>query len=434
MDQQTVVKVNIGHPDKRQTELRLESARLWNRLVRVHKFCRKKQWDWPSKGQLEKHYKGRFNLHSQTIQAIIGKFIANVDTASALRKSGDKRARYPWRDRKRFQVVMWKGQSIRRKGNRVILPSKSGEKKLSIRIPQNLPPGKITQAELGYRELRLTIKQTHADVESAGENQVNADLGIIHFAAMTDGVDAEIIVGRGLRSLTQNKNRKLGIIQRKLSKTAKGSRQTRKLRKSKARLLSKYENQKHNFLHHAANAMIDYCKEREAGTLVVGDCIDMARNKRKETKGSRRLNQENSGNPLGQLISLLKYKGARNGVEIHKQNESYTTQTCPKCGHRYKPSGRMYICRKDTCDFIGIRDIVGASNIGNKFQNGGKIVPSALVPPLKAKYLRVIKMPVARLPVVDGLAGRKLLDTTLLQVSCAEAQGANAPMILAETA
>ena len=329
---------------------------------------------------------------------------------------------------------MWKGQSIRRKGNRIILPSKSGEKKLSIRIPQNLPPGKITQAELGYRELRLTIKQSHADSESAGDNQVSVDLAVIHFAAMTDGTDAEIIVGRGLRSLTQNKNRKLGIIQRKLSKTKKGSRRARKLRKSKARLLSKYENQKHNFLHHAANSMIDYCKRREAGTLVVGDCIDMPRNKRKAKKGSRRLNQENSGNPLGQLLSLLKYKGARNGVDIHKQNESYTTQTCPKCGHRYKPSGRMYICRSNTCDFIGIRDIVGSSNIGNKFQNGGKIVPGALIPPLKAKYLRVIKMPVTRLPVVDGLAGRKLLDTTIFPVPCAEAQDANASLILEKTA
>ena len=68
----------------------------------------------------------RFALHSQTIQALIGKFFANIESTKTKRKEGDKTARYPWRDKKRFQVVMWKGQSIKRKGNRVRLPNKKG--------------------------------------------------------------------------------------------------------------------------------------------------------------------------------------------------------------------------------------------------------------------------------------------------------------------
>ena len=123
----------------------------------------------------------------------------------------------------------------------------------------------------------------------------------------------------------------------------------------------------------------------------MGDCIDIARNKRKRKRGSRRLNQETSGNPLGQLMTYLAYKGLKSGVNLVKQEESYTTQTCPECGHRYKPSGRMYVCKNTDCDFVGIRDSVGAANIKNKHENGGKMVPGAIVPPSHAKYLRPVK-------------------------------------------
>ena len=75
--------------------------------------------------------------------------------------------------------------------------------------------------------------------------------------------------------------------------------------------------------------MLDFCQAREAGTLVVGDITEMPRNKRKQKKGSRRLNQGNSGNPLGQLYGYLAYKGKRRGIELVKQNEAYTSQTKP---------------------------------------------------------------------------------------------------------
>jgi putative transposase len=71
MDLSTVIKLNIGAPTSHQTMLREESALLWCPMVKLHKYWRKRRWKWPNQGQLEKHFKGRFNLHSQTIQALI---------------------------------------------------------------------------------------------------------------------------------------------------------------------------------------------------------------------------------------------------------------------------------------------------------------------------------------------------------------------------
>lgn len=408
----SVSKFNIGQPTPLQTELRRESARLWVDMVKLHKFIRKRRWTWPFSGNFEKHFKGKYNLHSQTIQALIKKFFANIETTTENRKAGNRKARYPYRDKKRFQVVMYKASAIRRKGNRIILSNGKGVKKLIVRIPSNIPVGKITGAELGFRELRLTIKQDIETIESAGDNVVAADLGVIHLAAMTDGETSEIIVGRGLRSLIQYRNKKLAEFSRLLSKCKKGSRRQRKLRTAKAKMLFRNDNQQRNLLHHASKQMVDYCVNQQAGTLVVGDCINMSKNARKKKKGSKRSNQMNSNNPLGQLITYLKYKGKFQGVKLNKIGEQYTTQSCPKCGHKHKPSGRNYQCKNPECDFIGVRDLVGEANIKNKFENG-RIERNYLLPPLVAKYRRPVKVPVIRPNCVVHLTGGMLLNNTL---------------------
>lgn len=407
----TVIKINIGSPNSLQTDLRRESARLWNDMVKLHKYIRKRRWSWPSSGDYEKHFKGKYQLHSQTIQALIKKFFANIDTASELRRKGDLKARYPWRDRKHFQVVMYKASAIRKHNQYLVLSNGKGQTKLKIKLPKQRPVGKIVGAEVGFRELRLTIRNGAEAIKSAGDNVVAADLGVIHLAAMTDGNEAEVIVGRGLRSLIQYRNRKLAEFSRRQSKFKKGSRKARKSRVSKAKMLARNDNQIRNLLHHASKQMVDFCVAQGAGKLVVGDCINMSKNARKRNKGSSRSNQMNSNNPLGQLLEYVKYKGKQRGVKLEKEPEQYTTQTCPKCGHRHKPSGRIYQCKNPECDFMGIRDLVGAANILNKSENG-LILSNYRLPPDMAKYRRPVKTPVARLNCVVPLTTGMLLDTT----------------------
>jgi putative transposase len=421
-----VSKVNIGKPTNLQTQLREESARLWNDMVRLHKYIRKRRWTWPSSGQYEKHFKGKYSLHSQTVQALIKKFFANIDTTSENRKNGDTKARYPYRDQKRFQVVVYKESAIRVRGNRIILSNGKGQSTLKIKLPKTIQKGKIVGAELGYRELRLVINQSPGLADSAGDNIVAADLGVIHLAAMTDGEDAQVIVGRALRCLVQYRNKKLAEFSRLTSKCRKGSRRHRKLRISRARMLSRNDNQQRNLLHHASKQMVDYCVDRQAGILVVGDCINMSKNARKKKKGSRRSNQMNSGNPLAKLLQYVKYKGKIKGVKLVKISEEYTSQTCPKCGHRHKPSGRIYQCKNSECDFIGIRDIVGAANIKNKYENE-TIKPSRALPPLVAKYRRPVKAPVIRLNCVVPMTTGMLLDNTLDTAQALSSAGGKTP-------
>ena len=121
--------------------------------------------------------------------------------------------------------------------------------------------------------------------------------------------------------------------------------------------------------------------------------------------------------PFGRLVDYLIYKGKLKGVEVVKINEAYTSQTCPKCGHRHKPGGRVYRCRNKECGFIAPRDEVGAVNILCKHLHGD-MKPDQLLPSGSVKYLRPVKL---RQPVVVPLAWDTLPDITLSPVPAASA-------------
>jgi putative transposase len=107
-----------------------------------------------------------------------------------------------------------------------------------------------------------------------------------------------------------------------------------------------------------------------------------------------------------------------------KINEAYTSQTCPVCGHRHKPTGRIYKCKNKECNFVGIRDEVGSANILNKHLHGGRIEKNTLLPTSKVKYLRPVKLRVFQNDVAR-LAGGKLLSNTLYSVVDAKASDSN---------
>ena len=62
---------------------------------------------------------------------------------------------------------------------------------------------------------------------------------------------------------------------------------------------------------------------------------------------------------------MLTYKAKLYGMSVERTTEEYTSQTCPSCSERRKPSGRNYVCPE--CGFEGHRDAVGAANIRDKY-------------------------------------------------------------------
>ena len=73
-----------------------EAASVWNDIVREansYYFLFEK---WLSKTDIQAVRKQIYPLHSQTVQAIADKYVANRETIRQLRQI-DKKAKYPWR-------------------------------------------------------------------------------------------------------------------------------------------------------------------------------------------------------------------------------------------------------------------------------------------------------------------------------------------------
>jgi len=102
---------------------------------------------------------------------------------------------------------------------------------------------------------------------------------------------------------------------------------------------------------------IDFSKIKD---LVVEDLNNLHKNNKKI---SSKLNSWNYSYFLKKLDSLCEVVG----VQCHKVDPSYTSQTCPRCGfiHRSNRVGELFKCKK--CDYTSDADLVASLNILNRW-------------------------------------------------------------------
>jgi putative transposase len=127
--------------------------------------------------------------------------------------------------------------------------------------------------------------------------------------------------------------------------------------KAKAKARRVASARQRDILHKVSRAAVDYAVEANAKEIILGDVRDIADG----INIGKHSNQKISLWPHGKLRSYIAYKALMVGMETLLVEEHHTTQTCPNCGSRKKPSGRIYSCGQ--CGFVGHRDVVGASNI-----------------------------------------------------------------------
>jgi len=167
--------------------------------------------------------------------------------------------------------------------------------------------------------------------------------------------------GRELRSKRQYQNKLKAAVSSKIDTKKNGSNRRRKLKRSKAKQLTKLNNQIRDIMHKQTTKLVSVLKARNTQTVVIGD----VRNIRSSIDYGKKANQKLHQWAAGQIRRMLTYKVEREGMQVILQNEAYTSQTCPSCGHRYKPNGRNYRC--SNCGFEYHRDGVGSFNIRQKY-------------------------------------------------------------------
>jgi putative transposase len=132
-----IVPLRLNKRQEQQCEaLRRETGRYWSDMVQAHLASRDGQW--LTETDLETMFKGRYALHSQTVQALAQKLDANVQTARESRQqeaqTGAVKARYPYKEKK-YQTVLWKTQAIRRRDGHITLSNGRGRQPLVLKLP-----------------------------------------------------------------------------------------------------------------------------------------------------------------------------------------------------------------------------------------------------------------------------------------------------------
>jgi putative transposase len=341
------------------------SAQVWNDCLEIAKSYYKETNKWISQSELQKLTKGKYPIHSQSIQAVVHKYIWARDAARAAREQGYADVKYPYKHKKNFNTKWAKdGFKIHENGKiELSLGIWQGKRQepIIVRV-KDLPQGKVKEIELIY-DRKLMLCLTYDDgMEPEINNDIGTasiDLGEIHaISSVSENNEGIVITGRKLRSIKRLRNKKLAELQKKMRRCKKGSRQWKKYVRAKRYILSKSQAQQKDTLHKISKKYVDWCKEQKMKHVIVGEVEGVQRNTKKKRKKS--VNQKLSQWQFGQLLQYLEYKLKAKGIKLKKVNEAYSTQTCPVCTRRKKPSGRVYKCK---CGYEQHRDIHGACNI-----------------------------------------------------------------------
>jgi putative transposase len=342
-------------------EAQMEAGRLWTDIVGVHRKAREDPTSWPTRDMLQKHTKGRYKLHSQTVQMICHQLLANVQATSERRRnepSSRRWMRYPYQE-KRFFPLYWPAQAVSydKAAKCLVLPMGRGRKSLVFRLDLNFEPGGVRLVWNEGYELHIVRSDIEQAKNSPGVNHATVDLGEIHQAAVaTDTGEALVVSGRGMRSDKRLLSKQLGEIARKRSKCKKGSRQSLKLQRARQKRSLLTTRRIRDKRHKGTRKVIDFCVRHEVGELYMGDPRGV-----RKLKSGRHHNQRIARWEVGKDMDDLGHKAERAGIACSTGDERGTSSRCPQCGHRHRPKGRTWQCKK--CGFEGHRDIVGAANM-----------------------------------------------------------------------
>ncbi len=320
-------------------------------------------------------------LHAHTADACVQSFFASLKSWRARRET-DPTA-HPPRRCKRYFKVEYKRSAMLLQDGKLRLSNGKGNDPLVLDWPWELPKTVVIHWTGTQYEAIATYKQEALALQPTGDKVVGIDLGEIHMAVSHDGEATHILNGRLLRSKRQYRNKLVEHLSKKIDRKKKGSRRRKKLIKSKKKQLKKLKHQLADIEHKQTSRLVSTLHREGMQTVVIGDVRDIRQDLDVGSKNNQKLHQWSHGT----IRHMLTYKAERLGMSVALQEESYTSKTCPMCGHRRKskPVGRVFHCPNKKCGFSWHRDGVGACNIRRKYLDLGPVV-GVMAPPTGMRF------------------------------------------------
>ena len=221
----------------------------------------------------------------------------------------------------------------------------------------------------GKCDLIVIYEIEEPEQHSQNGHYLSIDLGLHNLMTCYDsGNGRTFILGRKYLSLERYFHKEIARVQ-SVWYAQQSERGIKYPKSSKhiQRLYRKKQNAVKDYLHKTTRWIAEYCRKEDIRCVVVGDI----RNIRKEKNMGHKTNQKFHGLPYNRLYIMLEYKLKLYGIQLIKQEESYTSQCSPlspEVSNRYAEASN----RKERGIYItdGVRynaDAVGSFNILRKY-------------------------------------------------------------------
>jgi len=330
------------------------SADLWNSICKWYWRTVDRQNHWLSKTAMRRwHCKGHDVLPSQTAQEVAEQFYEAIGSWH----DNDRKGSPPKRCDKKHNVLRWTCQGVTLRDDGVLrLSTKRGDDSILIDWPVDEEPRTV---EIGKTSDGFVVRAQY-DREpvdrTTGDEVAGIDLGEKHLAAVVTGEvftgeDAFTINGGELRALRHYQNSLKAKLDAKIDRKERGSNRWKKLVQTKSEQLQHIDNKITDLLHKLSRKVVEMLLERRVSAVAIGDVRGIRDRIDYGTKMNQRLHQW----AYGEFDRMIEYKAKLAGITVERVDEAYTSQECPQCGHRKKPTGRKYSCGK--CGFHGHRDL-----------------------------------------------------------------------------
>jgi putative transposase len=189
-----------------------------------------------------------------------------------------------------------------------IIKTNIKSKPMSMRI---IPKGNCYTLEIIYRKQTPDLKQFNNRI-------LGTDLGVDNLATCVNNIGAKPIVinGKPIKSINQYYNKMHSKLKSDLKK-----RHDKHWSNRLQSLINKRNNKIDYYLHCTSKTIINYCKELNISTIVIG----LNKTWKQESNLIKSANQNFVQIPYDKLINMIKYKAEDVGINVITNEESYTS-------------------------------------------------------------------------------------------------------------
>lgn len=216
-------------------------------------------------------------------------------------------------------VLILTNQNCKIKNGYIKFPKKFKGLLIKTKIRNGLQQVRVIPKD---KYLVIEIVYKIEDVEPLVDNgrYVGIDLGLDNFATITNncGLIPLIINGKGLKSINQYYNKQISHY-KSIAKRVNKLDYTNRM----SQLTNKRNNKVENYIHKASRFLVDYCKDNEINTIIIGNNNNWKQN----SKMSKKVNQNFISIPYYNFIQKVQYKAEEFGIKVVITEESYTSGT-----------------------------------------------------------------------------------------------------------